>query len=198
MQAPDAREGSAAHPVVDHPVFRLVDALSGLFARIGDVMLVITTVFLTYEVVARYIFRSPTRWTMDVSTTLMIWFTFIAMAMALRDRHMIRITAALVHAPARLRKVAEAFSIAVIACFCLFAAVYCFGLMMESVRLGRRQPTMLQMPNWVAELPVIIGFTLLFLQSLVELVRVPFRPAPDFSAIADHDGAVEAARENRP
>lgn len=183
----------ATHPVAGSRVLALVDGVAWACARLGDVLLVLITVFLTYEVVARYVFFAPTKWTQDVSIVLQIWFAYLGMAFVLRQRQMIRITALLTMAGPALRRIAEGFSLAVIAAFCLVAVIYGWDIMMDSIRLGRRQPTMLEMPNWIGELPVIVGFALLFVQAVADLIRLPFRPAPEFSPAGEHGPAEDDA-----
>ena len=164
-----------------------VDRVSDLLGRIGDVMVVLITVMLTYEVIARYVFLAPTKWTHDASTIMQVWFTFLGMALVLRKREMIRITAFLALAPAWLRYVLEGISLLVILVFSVVAATKGYDMLMDSLRLGRRQPTMMALPNWIGELPIVIGFSLLALQSLAELIRLPFGPAPQFSVGGEHD-----------
>lgn len=157
------------------------------FGRLGDVLLVAITAMLTYEVVARYVFLAPTEWTQDVAVTLQIWFTYLGMALVLRQRQMIRISAFLAISGARVRYLLEALALLVIGAFSLVAMIKGYDMMMDSIDLGRRQPTMLALPNWIAELPIVVGFALLFLQSLVDLIRLPFGPPPTFSAGGEHD-----------
>jgi TRAP-type C4-dicarboxylate transport system permease small subunit len=164
-----------------------VDRVSDLLGRVGDVLVVLITVMLTYEVIARYVFLAPTKWTHDVSTIMQVWFTFLGMALVLRKREMIRITALLAMAPGWLRYVLEGISLLVILVFSVIAATKGYDMMMDSLRLGRRQPTMMALPNWIGELPIVIGFAWLSLQSLAELIRLPFGPAPQFSVGGEHD-----------
>src|SRR5690554_136618 len=126
-----------------------VDRASELLGRIGDVLIVLITVLLTYEVVARYVFSAPTKWTQDVSTLMQVWFTFLGMALVLRKREMIRITAILAIAPAWVRYLFEAIALIVILVFSVVAASKGYDMMQDSLRLGRRQPTMMAFPNWV-------------------------------------------------
>lgn len=190
------RNTPATHRVAGNPVLRAADALSGLACRAGDVMLVAIMLMLVYEVTARYVFLAPTRWTQTVSTTLMIWLTFLAMAMSLRNRHMIRITTLLGNASPMMRRVAEAFSLIVIGGFAVLAFALCLDAMIESYNTGRRQPTMLRMPNWIAELPIVAGFALLALQALADLIRLPFRPAPEFIGAPEQElASTEAGLE---
>jgi len=166
---------------------RWVDRLSIVFGRIGDVLLVAIAVMLTYEVIARYVFLAPTEWTQDVAVTLQIWFTYLGMALVLRQRQMIRISAFLSIAGPRIRYVLEGVALVVIGSFSLIALFKGYDMMMDSIALGRRQPTMMALPNWIAELPIVVGFALLFVQSLTDLVRLPFGPPPTFSAGGEHD-----------
>ncbi|KZZ29392.1 hypothetical protein A3753_11155 [Sulfitobacter sp. HI0082] len=172
----------AKHRTLPKPlrVLKVADLISVAAARIGAVMIVVIAVILAYEVTARYIFRAPTRWTSDVGTTLMMWLTFIAMAETLRTNAMIRITALVGNARPATRKLSQAFTLLVVGGFAVLAVWLCIGEFIESVATGRRQPTMLQMPEWLAEAPIIAGYACLALQAFADLVRLPFRPAPSF------------------
>lgn len=163
-----------------------VDRLAELVARLGDLLVVTIALLLFGEVVARYAFHAPTIWTQDIAVTLQVWFTYLGMAYVLRKRELIRITAIVGLLGPRLRQLAEGFALVVILFFSLVATVYGWDVVSESIRSGRRQPTILELPNWIAELPVVVGFALLGLQSLAELIRLPFRPAPTFNPGGEH------------
>lgn len=166
---------------------RLADGLSQLAAMLSQIGIVVMTALLSYEVVARYVFRAPTHWTSDVATTVMIWLTFLAMGYCLRDGHMIRITAIIGQLPPKGRKLAEALSLLAILCFSVFVIWITSKALMNSIAFGRRQPSMLRMPSWIAELPIVVGFVILALQSLAELLRLPNRPAPDFIGAGEQE-----------
>jgi len=174
----------------------VVDWMADISVRAGEILVVLIAAMMFYEVVARYLFLSPTGWTQDVAVTAQVWFTYMGMAYVLRKRELIRITAVLVKLGPNARKVLEGFSLTVICAFCVIATVYGSDTVLDSIRLGRRQPTMLEMPNWISELPVVIGFFLLGLQSLAELIRLPRRPAPDYSNEGDAEHTlVEEGRQ---
>ncbi|MEA3250670.1 MAG: TRAP transporter small permease [Pseudomonadota bacterium] len=168
-----------------HPLI-WVDRLAEGLARLGDLLVVIIALILFGEVVARYGFSAPTIWTQDIAVTLQVWFTYLGMAYVLRSRQLIRITAVVVLLGPRLRRWAEGFALVVILLFSLLATVYGWGIVSESISAGRRQPTILELPNWIAELPVVVGFALLALQSLAELLRLPSRPPPTFNPGGEH------------
>lgn len=164
----------------------VVDRVTGACVVLGDVMVMSIAVMLSFEVAARYIFNAPTIWTQDVAVALQVWFTYLGMAYVLRQRQLIRITAVLVRLGPGARRLLEGFSLLIIAAFSIMAVIYGWDVVADSFRLGRRQPTMLQMPNWIAELPVVLGFALLAIQATADLIRLPFSPAPSFSPGGEH------------
>lgn len=173
--------------------FAGVDRIAGGCALLGDVLVVAIALMLFFEVIARYVFNAPTIWTQDVAIAFQVWFTYLGMAYVLRQRQLIRITALASMAGPTGRKVLEGFALIVIAAFSMMAVFYGWEMVADSIRLGRRQPTMLEMPNWMGELPVVLGFGLLAVQAVADLTRLPFRPAPDFGAGGEH----AAEEENR-
>lgn len=168
-------------PAAHNPLLRWADRLSGICAVLGIGMLVFVMCALTYETVARYFFHAPTHWTQDISVTLQVWFGYLAMALVLRDRKMIRITAILAIAPRWLKTVCEALALLVILAFSIIAVAKGYSVLMDSIRLGRREPTVLALPNWISELPVVIGFALLALQSLAEMLRLAVEGPPSYA-----------------
>lgn len=163
-----------------------IDRAGALCARLGDVLLVAISLMLFFEVAARYLFNAPTIWAQDVAIAFQVWFTYLGMAYVLRQRQMIRITALVGLAGPSTRRFVEGFALLVILAFSVIAVVFGFDVVADSIRFGRRQPTMLEMPNWIVEIPVVFGFFLLAIQALADLVRLPFVPAPEFSAGGEH------------
>ncbi|EAU40001.1 putative integral membrane transport protein [Fulvimarina pelagi HTCC2506] len=167
-------------------VLRWTDRAGALCARLGDVLVVAIALMLFFEVAARYLFNAPTIWAQDIAIACQVWFTYLGMAYVLRQRQMIRITALVALAGPFLRRLVESFTLLVILAFCTVAVVYGIDVVVDSIRLGRRQPTMLEMPNWIVEIPVVFGFLLLGIQALADLIRLPFGPAPEFSSGGEH------------
>lgn len=156
------------------------------FGRFSATLLFVVGLILSYEVCARYFFNAPTIWIHDFAVTAQVWFVYLGMAYVLQGREMIRITAVIGALGPAGRRVAEAFALVVIIAMSGLTAVLMWEMIAESIARGRRQPTMLSLPNWVVELPVLIGFVLLGLQAVVNLIRLPFEPAPEFRVEETH------------
>lgn len=158
----------------------LADRLSDIIGRLSGWLFFFIGVALTYDVIARFLFHSPTSWAADVSTIMQIWVVYVGMAYVLKERNLIRITAFVRLASPFWRKVAEAFSLIVIAFFAALMMWQSLDIVIESIEQGRRAATMIETPTWVPEIAIPIGFLLLLIQAIAELVRIPTRPAPAF------------------
>lgn len=156
------------------------DRLSDIIGKLTGWLFFFIGVALTYDVIARFVFHAPTSWAADVSTIMQIWVVFAGMAYVLKERNLIRITAFVRLASPFWRKVAEAFSLLVIIFFSGLMAWESVGIVIESIEQGRRAATMIETPTWVPEIAIPIGFCLLLLQALADLLRIPGRPAPQF------------------
>ena len=131
-----------------------------------------------WEVVARYMFVAPTIWAGELSRVLLLWGTFLPMAMLLRRRAHIRITLLFGMIGAGGRRIAEIASLLFVAAFSGFAAWYGWDIAAESWQVRRTSGTMLNLPQWTTEIVIPVGFLLLAIQSLVEVVRLTGGDAP--------------------
>src|SRR5690554_151912 len=187
---------SSVQPAERSRILRFVDRIADFCGGIGVLMIIFVAAALSYEAIARYFFHAPTQWTQDISITLQVWFTYLGMALVLKEGKMIRITALLGVAPVWIRYVCETLTLIIIFLFSLMATVKGWDVVTDSFQLGRRQPTMLALPNWIAELPVVLGFGLLTLQSVAELIRLPFRGPPTFNPESELDLDDEPTHNN--
>ncbi len=155
------------------------DRVSGAIASVSGWLFFAIGIVLTYDVAARFLFMSPTAWAGDVSIILQIWVVYVCMAGVLRERGLIRITAFVRLLGPAGRKLAEGFSLVFITVFSVIMTWESLLVVLESLARGRRAPTMIETPMWIPEIAIPIGFTLLALQALAELARLPSRPAPE-------------------
>lgn len=159
-------------------MLRFIDRVNEAFGWLAAAAFVAVGAMITYEVIMRYVFLAPTIWAEEMSRFLQIWATYIAAATVLRHRQLIAITVVVERLGRRGRKLAEAFALVWILLFCLVAVWYGLDIMFDSIRLGRATSTMLAVPQWMTELAIPLGFTLLALQAAAELIRLPQSAPP--------------------
>ncbi len=150
----------------------IVDRLSGFCGRITSILFFLIGGMITYEVVARYVFLSPTIWAEEMSRFVQIWGTYLAAGYVLRNRELIRIELLTARLGKGWQRILEAVSLVFIAGFCFVAVFYGIQIVAESIEIGRATSTMLAVPRWMTESAVPVGFSILLLQCIAEFVRV--------------------------
>jgi C4-dicarboxylate transporter DctQ subunit len=150
----------------------LVDRLSDGFGRLAAWLFFATGAMITYEVLARYVFNAPTIWAAEISQLFLLWGTFLAMARPLHRGEHIRITVLTGLLDPTARRVMEIASLGFVAVFAAAIAWFGTDIAVDSYVRGRSAGTMLDIPNWWSEAVIPVGFTLLFAQCLVEMVRL--------------------------
>lgn len=157
-------------------MLKLIDRLNDAFGWLAAAAFVAVGAMITYEVVMRYVFLAPTIWAEEMSRFFQIWATYIAAAYVLRHRQLIAITMLVNRLGPRARRLADGFALVWILVFCLVAVSYGLDIMLDSIRQGRATSTMLSVPQWMTEAAIPLGFSLLALQTLAELIRLPRNP----------------------
>ncbi|MEM8812997.1 MAG: TRAP transporter small permease [Pseudomonadota bacterium] len=127
---------------------------------------------IAWEVLLRYAFNAPTIWVDEVSRILQIWATLLAGAYLLRHRELILIDIFFKRPDTVMRRVVESFSVLMIAVFCAVAAKYGFDLWLKATLAGHTTDSFLAPPKWLTHASVWVGFGLMLIQCVVELIRI--------------------------
>ncbi|WP_136636737.1 TRAP transporter small permease [Pseudooceanicola onchidii] len=147
-----------------------VTTLSHLAGLLGACLLAATGAMLTYEVIARYFFIKPTIWAAELSQLSLIWGCLLAMAWVLSTYRHITVNAVTNMLPRPIQQVCVAFSLIAIIVFSVIVTYWGWDIFHDSYVRGRLTGSMLNMPIWISELSVPVGFGLLTLQAVVELI----------------------------
>ncbi|WP_136798869.1 MULTISPECIES: TRAP transporter small permease [Desulfosediminicola] len=155
-------------------MLKLIDTTTTFFAKLAAWMFFVIGGIIVYEVIARYLFFSPTIWSEEISRFLQIWATYLAAAYILHQRKLIAIDVVVSKMPHRAQQFFESLSLVIIAIFSSVACIYGIKIVIASVKIGRATSTMMAVPSWMTEIAIPIGFGLLLLQCLAELYRTIF------------------------
>ncbi len=160
-------------------MIRLIDTISEFAGRLAAWAFFAVGFFITYEVVMRYFFTMPTIWVDEVSRITQIWAAYLAAGYALKHREMIVIDVAFRQPGTLARKLVDSFGLIVIAVFCLVTVWYGIEIWWASTIRGHTTDSYLAVPKWFTQASIWVGFGLLLMQALVEMVKVWRRPAED-------------------
>lgn len=141
-------------------------------AWLAAILFAASGVMLSYEVAARYFFTRPTIWAAELSQLCLIWGCLVGMPWVLAARRHIRINALTARLSRRAVIVCEVFTLTVVALFSAAVLYKGWHIFIDSYERGRTTGSLLDLPAWVAELAVPVGFALLLAQALVDTVSV--------------------------
>jgi len=165
-------------------VIRIIDKITEVAAHIAAWMLFSIAVMVTYEVVMRKVFNSPTIWVDEIARFFQVWAVYLASAHILKVRGLITVELFSASLSRDKFRLLEFLSLAVIACFSLVALYYGTDVVLESIEMGRKTSTMLGVPKWFTESAIPVGFGLLFVQTAVEFLKLI--RGEDVAAAAGH------------
>ncbi len=158
--------------VPDNPA---VAGLSGLLDRINKVLLglsmaamVLTSLVLTYSVVARYFFKSPTDWQDEASVFMLVGVTFFSTAYVQSYRGHIGIEALASILPDSVNAVRLFLVDAISFLFCAFFSWKSWTLFHEALVDGQTTSSTFAPPLWIPYSMMAAGITLLAVQLLVQ------------------------------
>ena len=136
---------------------------SALFIAIGFIV--------SYEVIMRYLFNSPTIWVNEVSRFLQIWATYLALTYSFHKQDFIRITVIYDRLNENGKKILDFISFIFILIFSSFVVYYGWLIVYDSLKVGRTSSTILDVPSFLTELAIPLCFAFLVLRVILEAIK---------------------------
>ena len=136
---------------------------SALFIAIGFIV--------SYEVIMRYLFNSPTIWVNEVSRFLQIWATYLALTYSFHKQDFIRITVIYDRLNETGKKILDFISFIFIIIFSCFVVYYGWLKAYDSLKVGRTSSTILDVPSFLTELAIPLCFAFLVIRVILEAIR---------------------------
>lgn len=149
---------------------RVVDGLSWAGALLGAALLVSVACAVFYEVVARYIFRSPTEWSLELTTYALVWCGFFGAAYALKRGRHVRVDLLLDRLPPPVQRGLELYTDLLALAFCLLLVGEGARFVYQSYITEAASVSPLRVPLFIPELAVPAGGALLALQLLTRIL----------------------------
>ena len=135
---------------------------SALFIAIGFIV--------SYEVIMRYLFISPTIWVNEVSRFLQIWATYLALTYSFHKNDFIRITVIYDRLNDKGKKILDFISFIFILIFSSFVVYFGWLIAYDSLKVGRTSSTILDVPSFLTELAIPLCFAFLVLIVILEII----------------------------
>ncbi len=153
-------------------MINFIDRLSDVCGKLSAALFFVIGGMITYEVIVRYVFLSPTIWAEEIARFVQIWGTYLAAGYVLHNRKLIKIELLTERLGATAQQILKGFALIFVGIFCVVAIYYGTAIVVESVEVGRATSTMLSVPRWMTESAIPIGFGVLLLQCMAEFARL--------------------------
>lgn len=149
-----------------------IEGLNRFIYMISSLAILLSAFILTYEVIMRYVLRTPTIWEIEASVYLTIMATFLAAAYGLKDGAHINIDLVTRLLPPKFNTKLSMVTSALSLVFCILIAWKGWGMWWEAFSKGWRSESIWSFPLAVPYFFLPLGMTLLSLQYIIQIGKV--------------------------
>lgn len=150
--------------------YSTIKAIDGVLGIIAGFCILVITIIICYEIIARYLFHRPPIWAFDICSYLLLVVALFSGAYAMAENGHVSFTMVLERLKPKARRVAMIIGF-------ILGLTYCFFLLSQSVRLGamainRNMYThdQLSIPDIYLYLVIIVGALFLSVTFLVKAI----------------------------
>jgi len=151
---------------------RRIEGLNHFIYLISSLAILLSAFVLTYEVIMRYVLRTPTIWEIEASVYLTIMATFLAAAYGLKDGAHINIDLITRLLPPRFNVGLSIVTSVLSLFFCILIAWKGWAMWWEAFSKGWKSETVWSFPLAIPYFFLPLGMTLLSLQYMIQIGRV--------------------------
>jgi tripartite ATP-independent transporter DctM subunit len=174
MQAAETTLGMPGRPD-GGDVLGVIDRLSSASGALAAVLLALFTGIVCYDVLARAVFNAGTTWATEIGTYLFVALVFLGLASAQRANAHVQVEILVDRLSPQRRAFAESVGLWLALVFVLMCAWQGVRFTAGEYVNGTRDWGLLSTPQWIPQVPVIVGYVLLAAALLRDIRR--FAPA---------------------
>ena len=108
--------------------------------------------------------NSPTVWVQEVSIYLFMWSMLVGAAYTLMQGKHVRIDLLFDRLPHKVQLILDAITSVFGVIFCAVVTQQAYKMITSSLKYGKVSATILRVPMWLIQLPLLLGFGLLTFQ----------------------------------
>jgi C4-dicarboxylate transporter DctM subunit len=149
---------------------RIVDTCSSYFGFLGAILLFLSSLAISYEIIARYIFKAPTIWSYEISIILISTAVFMTVAYGLRIGGHVNVSILSKYLPQATNDLLDIIAVWIICAFSVFYVVMQKDMLLHSIKVTERT-SMLFLPAWPIKAMVLLSFVILAIQAAREGIK---------------------------
>lgn len=152
-------------------ILKVVDSISDWSGKIVSFLAIAFALVILYEVVARYIFNSPTIWAMEISQALYAFYVVLLGAYILRRGGHVNVDVVYSHFSPRTKAIVNSFTWLLFFSWISVMAWKGWETGWFSLTVGEHQVSPFASPIYPIKLCIPVGAFLIFLQGLAGYIR---------------------------
>ena len=150
---------------------KTIDRISEKSGKGISYLVIFLTAVILYEIVARYVFKSPTIWAHEAAQMIYGAYVILLGAYALGQGRHVNVELLYLKFSPRTRAVVDLFTWLLFFFFCGLLLVKGWEMAYESFDFGETAPTPFAPPLWPIKLTIPLGAFLVLLQGLAKWIR---------------------------
>lgn len=151
---------------------KLITALNSIEKWVCVVLLAVTLILLTVQVIWRYVLNASPAWTEELARYCFVWLIFMGTSLAVQHVAHINIDTGIKIYPKKTRKLMELLGIVLflisVGVVIYFSASYTINLYYQN-----RVSTSIYLPMWLVYLAIPTGYTFSFIR-IIQYMLIPF------------------------
>jgi len=151
-------------------IYNLADVIIRIGAYTAGFFIMLTTIMVAYEIVARSFFNKPTIWATELSTYAIIGSCFLGSAYAVRTYSHITVDLLINAVNDKMKTVLAYITNAMGLVFSLIFTFYGIHHVMNTMELGVTSASLLRIPMYLPELFLPVGGVLLCLAFTLQII----------------------------
>lgn len=148
---------------------KTIDTFSAALGTAGGVLLAFCALVVTYDVIARYIFKAPTTWAFEISILMMLVGVFFTVSNGLKEGGHVHVEVIVNLIPVQAQRIFEIISEIFVLCYAMFFSYYAFIMFQRSLRVSETSD-FLGLPLWPIKGAFMAAFIVLALQAMRMLI----------------------------
>jgi tripartite ATP-independent transporter DctM subunit len=177
LAAVEAKSGQAAPAGAASPLLAAIDGLSALCGWLGAALVAAMLAIICYDVALRYLLNSPTSWSTEIATYMLVAMAFLAAAWAQREGAHIRVELLVERLRGEARRTLELLcawlGLVLVAFLAWQAIVVAYDNWVNGVRIF----SLLNTPVYLPQIPVAVGLAAFALAVLADIYRLSPPPS---------------------
>ena len=148
-----------------------IDYLNDKIGKLIAYLAVLMMLIVTYEVMMRYLFRSPTIWALEINQTLLCIYSALAGGYTLLNQGHVNVEIVYQYFSSKTKLIIDLITYIFFFGFMVVLLKETYKMAFESVMINERSLSLLGLPLYPAKISIALGSLLLLLQGISNFIK---------------------------